>query len=101
MLDIYKDRLSSNIAEPDGMINTDGSDFPKKGKNSVGVHRQYCGILGKTENCQAGVFVGYSSTKGYGLVIMVILAREKWFDDDHKKLLSNVEFLRTLNIKQS
>jgi SRSO17 transposase len=87
MLDIYKDRLSSNIAEPDGMINTDGSDFPKKGKNSVGVHRQYCGILGKTENCQAGVFVGYSSTKGYGLVDRRLYLPEKWFDDDHKKLL--------------
>jgi hypothetical protein len=57
MLKIYQYRLSSNISEPSGMINADGSDCPKKGKKSVGVKRQYCGALGKTENCQAGLYV--------------------------------------------
>jgi len=86
MLKIYQDRLSSDIADPEGMINTDGCDFPKKGKASVGVHRQYCGILGKTENCQAGVFVGYSSSKGYGLVDRRLYLPEKWCSDECQKL---------------
>ncbi|MDD3851911.1 MAG: IS701 family transposase, partial [Firmicutes bacterium] len=86
MLEIYQDRLSSNIADPEGMINTDGCDFPKKGKASVGVHRQYCGSLGKTENCQAGVFVGYSSSKGYGLVDRRLYLPEKWCSDEYQKL---------------
>ncbi len=46
----------------------DGSDFPKEGKASVGVKRQYCGELGKRANCQAGVFLGYASRHGYTLL---------------------------------
>ena len=81
MLDIYQRQLAALIAEEDGMLNVDGSDFPKKGANSVGVARQHCGILGKTENCQAGVFVGYSSTKGYGLVNRRLYMPEIWFTE--------------------
>lgn len=86
MLEIYQTRLSSDIADPNGMINTDGSDFSKKGKNSIGVKRQYCGSLGKTENCQAGVFVGYSSTRGYGLVDRRLFLPEEWCSDEFKDL---------------
>jgi hypothetical protein len=53
--------LSESISCPKGMINVDSSEFVKKGKESVGVARQYCGEAGKVENCQSGVFVGYSS----------------------------------------
>ena len=53
---------------PDGMITVDPSDFAKKGQ---GIGRRGPAILrrpGKDENCQSGVFVGYSSDKGYGLL---------------------------------
>jgi SRSO17 transposase len=85
-LKIYQERLSSVISEPTGMINADGSDFPKKGKKSVGVKRQYCGVLGKTENCQAGVFIGYSSNKGYGLIDRELFMPEEWFSDEYQRL---------------
>lgn len=39
----------------------DESGFVKKGEHSAGVKRQYCGRLGKVENCQVGVFLGYVS----------------------------------------
>lgn len=80
------DSVASLIGEEDGMLNIDGSDFPKKGKHSVGVARQHCGILGKTDNCQAGVFVGYSSTKGYGLVDRRLYMPEPWFTEDYARL---------------
>lgn len=46
----------------------DGSDFPEQGKHSAGVKRQNCGQPGKRANCQAGVFAGYTSSKGNTLL---------------------------------
>lgn len=85
MLGIYHSRLSSKISAPESMLTIDSSEFPKKGSDSVGVARQHCGVLGKTENCQSGVFAGYSGDKGYGLINCRLYVPEKWFDDDHQK----------------
>ena len=51
MLLSHQRLLSEQISDDDGMINTDSSEFIKKGKESVGVARQYCGERGKVENC--------------------------------------------------
>ena len=75
--------LAPLIATPQGMINVDSSEFVKKGKESVGVSRQYCGTLGKVENCQCGVFVGYSSQKGYGLLAGRLYMPEVWFSPQY------------------
>jgi SRSO17 transposase len=80
----YQERLAATISEDGGMINTDGSDMPKKGNKSVGVSRQHCGALGKVENCQAGVFVGYSSSKGYGLVDRRLYMPKSWMGEENK-----------------
>jgi len=75
--------LSPLIADPQGMINVDSCEFIKKGRESVGVARQYCGSLGKVENCQSGVFVGYSSEKGYGLLTSRLYMPEIWFSPEY------------------
>jgi len=75
----HQDLLATLIASPEGMITVDPSDFAKKGKESVGVARQYCGAVGKVENCQSGVFVGYSSNKGYGLLSGRLYMPQNWF----------------------
>jgi len=75
--------LAPLIADPQGMINADSSEFVKKGKESVGVARQYCGAMGKVENCQSGVFVGYSSEKGYGLLKGRLYLPEIWFSPEY------------------
>ena len=75
--------LSGLIAEENGMLTIDGSDIPKKGNESVGVARQYCGNTGKTDNCQAGVFIGYTSTKGYGLIDRALYMPEQWFGEEY------------------
>jgi len=77
--------VDKTLGEDDGVITFDGSDFPKQGKESVGVKRQYCGQLGKRANCQAGVFAGYTSSKGYTLLDARLYMPEMWFSDEYKK----------------
>jgi SRSO17 transposase len=77
--------LAEAIAEPAGMLTVDSCEFPKKGTESVGVARQYCGAVGKVENCQAGVFVGYASRKGYGLVTSRLYLPESWFAPEQEQ----------------
>jgi len=86
MLNIYQHNLAHLIGGPEGIITIDGSDFPKKGKNSVGVTRQYCGNLGKIENCQAGVFLGYACNKQYALINRKLYMPKHWFDESHSHL---------------
>lgn len=75
--------LADKIASSEGMLTLDPSEFPKKGKESVGVARQYCGPLGKVDNCQSGVFIGYSSQKGYGLLSSQLYMPEVWFSEEN------------------
>jgi len=71
--------LADALSSPKGMITADTSEFLKKGKESVGVARQYCGALGKVDNCQSGVFIGYSSSRGYGLLTGQLYMPQEWF----------------------
>lgn len=81
----HQDMLATLIASPAAMITVDSSDFAKKGKESVGVARQYCGAVGKVENCQSGVFLGYSSDKGYGLLGCRLYMPQSWFSKEQQK----------------
>ena len=83
--DLHKEEAARTLADPFGVLNVDSSEFPKKGKDSVGVARQYCGRLGKVENCQSGVFLGYSSPKGYGLIDRRLYLPEVWFTEEYKE----------------
>jgi SRSO17 transposase len=56
----------------------DASGLVKKGNDSAGVARQYCGTLGKVEHCQVGVFAGYASRQGYVLVDQRLFLPEVW-----------------------
>ena len=57
------------------------ADFPKQGRKSVGVTRQYCGRLGKVANCQAGMFLAYVSPLGRALVDKRLYLPENWTSD--------------------
>jgi SRSO17 transposase len=86
MLVKHQELIAQSLGTQDGMITVDSSEFPKKGKKSVGVARQYCGNTGKTDNCQSGVFIGYASEKGHGLIDSQLYMPELWFQDDHQEL---------------
>lgn len=74
-------QVGAQIGEDDGVIVFDPSAFPKSGKLSVGVARQWCGRLGKVDNCQVGVYLGYASSQGHTLVDTRLYLPKKWTDD--------------------
>jgi SRSO17 transposase len=73
--------VNADLGDAEGVLTLDGSDFPKQGTESVGVKRQYCGELGKRANCQAGVFLGYVSQRGYTLLDRRLYLPEEWVTD--------------------
>jgi SRSO17 transposase len=81
MLETYHGLVQDEMGEPDGVLIVDETGFAKKGHDSVGVARQYCGSLGKVENCQVGVFAAYASRQGYALVDKRLFIPEPWFTD--------------------
>ena len=91
MKQLYQGRVCAKANDPNGMITVDGSDFAKKGTQSAGVYRQYCGSKGKIENCQAGVFIGYSGASGYGLLDARLYLPQAWFDTEHKAYWSKCD----------
>ena len=76
--------LGPRLGHPDAVWVLDGSDFPKQGRKSVGVARQYCGRLGKVANCQAGMFLAYVSPLGRALVDKGLYLPESWTSDQDR-----------------
>jgi SRSO17 transposase len=68
------------LSDERGVWSIDASEFAKKGKASVGVAPKYCGALGKTANCQSGVFICYSSPKGHALLDSRLYLPKCWFE---------------------
>ncbi len=83
MLSKYHDMVVEDMGDPNGAVIFDESGFPKKGNDSVGVAKQYCGTLGKVENCQVGVFAAYASRHGYALLDKQLYVPERWFTEDY------------------
>ena len=71
-------QVGRTLGEPDGVLALDPSSCPKKGVHSVGVKRQWCGRLGKVENCQVGVFLAYVSRREQALVNMRLYLPKEW-----------------------
>ena len=73
--------LAPKLGHSEAVWVFDGSDFPKQGRKSAGVARQYCGRLGKVANCQAGMFLAYVSPLGRALVDKGLYLPESWTSD--------------------
>jgi SRSO17 transposase len=69
------------LGDPAGVLVIDETSFPKQGRHSVGVARQYCGTLGKIANCQVGVFLGYASPRGHAGIDRALFVPQEWFTD--------------------
>ena len=73
------------LKEADAVIVFDPSAFPKKGRHSVGVARPWCGRLGKVDDCQVGVFMGYVSRVEHALVDVRLYLPKEWAKDRKRR----------------
>lgn len=74
-------QIARDLADPGGVLVFDPSAFPKSGRESVGVARQWCGRLGKVDNCQVAVYLGYVSRHEHGLVDTRLYLPREWTND--------------------
>jgi SRSO17 transposase len=80
-----RQHVREELAESDGVVVIDPSAFPKKGTESCGVARQWCGRLGKVDNCQVGVFLAYAATAGYAPLDRRLYLPEDWAGDSARR----------------
>ncbi len=78
-------QIGTELGEPDGVLVFDPSAFKKQGKESVGVARQWRGRLGKVDNCQVGVYLGYVSRKEHALVDVRLYLNKEWAKDKRRR----------------
>ena len=83
-------QIGAELGEADGVIVFDPSAHPKKGNESVGVQRQWCGRLGKIENCQVGIYMGYVSRIEQALVDVRLYLPESWASDKKRRKKAGV-----------
>lgn len=85
LLDELAIQVGEQLGESDAVLVFDPSGFPKSGKDSVGVARQWCGRLGKVDNCQVGVYLGYVARSEHALVNMRLYLPEEWAKDKERR----------------
>src|SRR2546422_3457848 len=74
-------QVAQHLGQADGVLVFDPAGFPKSGTESVGVARQWCGRLGKVDNCYVAVSLGYVSGAGHTLVDMRLYLPKAWTTD--------------------
>jgi SRSO17 transposase len=82
ILSTYQEKMLAVTSDPRGLFLIDDTSFPKKGRESACVSRQYCGAIGKINNCQVGVsmtYIGQGVAWPFGMKLFV---PESWNSGD-------------------
>jgi SRSO17 transposase len=80
-----RDHVREEFGHAEAVWILDGSGFPKKGDASCGVARQWCGRLGKVDNCQLGVFLAYAAPRGCALLEGRLYLPRDWAEDRKRR----------------
>lgn len=83
-------QVGRELGEADGVLVFDPSGFVKKGCESAGVARQWCGRLGKVDNCQVGVYLAYVARREHALVDVRLYLPEEWAKDKKRRKKAGV-----------
>ncbi len=87
-----RERLAARMVgeiEPAAWV-IDDTGFPKFGRMSVGVARQYCGALGKVGNCQVGVSINAASDEASCPIDWRLFMPEEWDEDTQRRAKAHV-----------
>ncbi len=76
--------VTEHLGDIEGALVLDETSFAKKGTKSVGVARQYCGSLGKRENCQVGVLLAYAGPRGHAFIDRELYLPKEWTRDSER-----------------
>ena len=87
---ILRQVIIDQIGYEPGIGVIDESGFAKWGQKSAGVSRQYCGRLGKVENCQVGVYLGYVSGTGSAFLDRELYLPDKWCEDHDRRRAAKI-----------
>jgi SRSO17 transposase len=74
-------QVAEQLGQAEGVLVFDPSAFVKSGSASVGVARQWCGRLGKIDNCQVALYLGYVAGEEHTLVDMRLYLPTAWTQD--------------------
>lgn len=88
--DDLRDYVIEHLGDPEAVLVVDETGFLKKGTNSVGVQRQYCGTAGRIENCQIGVFLAYAAPKGRAFLDRAPYLPKEWANDEERRAKAGV-----------
>jgi len=80
-----RQHVKEDLADEQAVLVVDGSAFAKKGNDSCGVKRQWCGRLGKLENCQVGLLLCYAGMKGHAPLDRQLYLPEDWAQDSKRR----------------
>lgn len=83
-------QVGQQLGSPDGVLVFDPSAFPKKGNASVGVQRQWCGRLGKIDNCQVGIYLAYVGRHEHALVDVRLYLPKEWTTDKERRTRAGI-----------
>jgi SRSO17 transposase len=100
--DLNQQRVVKMVAEAtlgDGVVVLDDTGFPKQGKASVGVTRQYSGTLGKVGNCQVAVTCCYTDPQASWPVAVRLYLPQPWAEDPERRQQARVPVEMTFQTK--
>jgi SRSO17 transposase len=73
--------VAEGLGDGRAVLVVDARTFPKTGSDPCGVGRQWCGRLGKQENCQCGIFLAYAAPGEYAPLERRLYPPEDWAGD--------------------
>ena len=89
MAELRRD-VRETLGDEQAVLVLDPSGFPKSGTESCGVARQWCGRLGKQDNCQLGIFLIYAAPGGYAPQDRRLYLPKDWADDPGRRQKAHV-----------